>query len=156
VERSVGAAVGEGSSGVAQIGTVRPCSNGSNGGGVRDIGSVMGGGWGNRAGGGGEPWGGERRRVSSSPSYLNSSASQHLFTAFLVRFAGGGEGIGEKCGGDVTGVGAIEAGMAVTMRFAASPMVVFRWRRRRRRRRRAAGVAVLVDRARRRQERMIS
>jgi hypothetical protein len=174
VERPVGTAVGEGSSGVAQIGIVGPCSNGDNGGGVRGIGGVMGSGWGDRADGGGEQWGGERR-VSSSPSYLSSSASQLLFTTFLVYFAGGGEGIGEKRRGDVSGggcssdefsdhedsgsegletVGAVEAGIAVTMRFADLPTVVFR--RRRRRRRRAAGAAMYVDIARRRQESVIS
>jgi hypothetical protein len=151
VERSVGAAVGEGSFGVAQIGVDGSCSKGDNDGGVRDIGGVMGDGWGDGAGAGGEPWRGERRRVSSSLSYLNSSASQRLFTAFLVHFAGSGEGIGEKHGSDDSGggcsggecsghedsggedsetVGAVEADIAAPMRFATSPTVVFRQQRR--------------------------
>jgi hypothetical protein len=105
----------------------------------------MGGRWGDRAGGLDEPWRGERRSVSS-PSYLNSSASQRLFTAFLVRFAGGGEGIGEKrgskdsgsgcSGGECSGHedsggkgsesgGVVGAGTAVATWFATSPNVVF-------------------------------
>jgi hypothetical protein len=68
---------------------------GASGGGVHNIGDVIGVEGGDRAGMGGEPWRGERRRVSSSPSFLNSSASHCLFTAFLVCFAGGRDGIGE-------------------------------------------------------------
>ncbi len=66
-EKSAGAAVGDGGFGVAEISIDGPCSKGDNGGGIRDIGSVLGGGWGDRAGGGGEPCRGERR-ISPSPS----------------------------------------------------------------------------------------
>ncbi len=38
---------------------------------------------------------------SSTPTPLSSSTSHHLLTAFLVRFAGGGEGVG----GDLCGEG---------------------------------------------------
>jgi hypothetical protein len=105
VKRSVGAAVGEGGSGVARIGVDGPCSGGYSGRGVYSIGDVIGVERDDRAGRGGESWRGERRRVSSSPLFLNSSASHCLFTAFLVRFAGGGDGIGEKRGSKDSGVG---------------------------------------------------
>jgi hypothetical protein len=85
VRKSGRAVVGEGGSGVTRIGEDGPGDN--------NEGGVLGGG--NVVGERGDPWGGERRRVSHSPPPLNSSASQRLFTAFLVRFAGGGEGIGE-------------------------------------------------------------
>ncbi len=93
MRKSAGAVVGEGGSGVARIG-----EDGLGGdvvGGVRGSGNVMGDCWGDSAEGRGDPWRGKRRSVSPSPSPLNSSASHRLFTAFLVRFAGGGEGIGE-------------------------------------------------------------
>jgi hypothetical protein len=38
--------------------------------------------------------GGERHSTSSIPTPLSNSTSQRLFAAFLVRFAGGGEGVG--------------------------------------------------------------
>jgi hypothetical protein len=41
VKRSAGATVGEGGSGVAQIGVDGPCSGGDSGGGVRSIGDVI-------------------------------------------------------------------------------------------------------------------
>jgi hypothetical protein len=50
--------------------------------------------------GGGECGGGERCRLSSLATPLSSSTSQHLFAAFLVRFAGGGEGASGVSGGD--------------------------------------------------------
>ncbi len=50
--------------------------------------------------GGGVCGGGDRHRSSSSPTPLSSSTSQRLFVAFLVRFAGGGEGAGEVSCGD--------------------------------------------------------
>jgi hypothetical protein len=95
VKRSGGAAVGEGGFGVARIGIDGPFSGGDSSGGVCSIENVIGVERGDRAGGGGESWRGERRRVSSSPLFLNSSASHRLFTAFLVCFAGGRDGIGE-------------------------------------------------------------
>ncbi len=49
---------------------------------------------GDQLGGGGECGGGERCRSLSLLTPLSSSASQCLFVAFLVRFAGGGEGAG--------------------------------------------------------------
>jgi hypothetical protein len=80
---------------VARIGVDGSCSGGDSGGGVRGIGDVTSVERGYRAGGEGESWRGERRRVSSPSSFLNSLASHRLFTAFLVRFAGGGDGISE-------------------------------------------------------------
>jgi hypothetical protein len=94
LKRSAGATVGEGGSGVARIGVDGPCSGGDSGGGICGISDVIGIEWGDRAGGGGEPWRGERR-VFSSPSYLNSSALHCLFTAFHICFACGRDGIGE-------------------------------------------------------------
>jgi hypothetical protein len=78
---------------MARIGEDGPGDD--NEGGVRGGGNVVGDCWGDRTVGRGDQWGGERRRVTHSPPPLNSSASQRLFTAFLIRFAGGGEGIGE-------------------------------------------------------------
>jgi hypothetical protein len=48
---------------------------------------------------------GERHRSSSTPTPLSSSASQHLLAAFLMCFAGGGEGVGGDLGGESSGVG---------------------------------------------------
>jgi hypothetical protein len=59
------------------------------------VGDVAGGGVGGsvvRAGEGGVVLRGERARASPSPPSLSSSASHRLLAAFLVRFAGGGEG----------------------------------------------------------------
>jgi hypothetical protein len=95
VKRSAGAAVGKEGSRVVRIGVDGLCSGGDGGRGVCDIGDELGVERGNRTGGGGKSWRGERRRLSSSPSSLNSSASHRLFTAFLIHFAGGGDGIGE-------------------------------------------------------------
>jgi hypothetical protein len=95
---------------------------------------------------GGEAWRGERGIVSSSPSFLSSLASHCLFTAFLVRFAGGGDGIGKLRGNEDSGVGessgpegsggeglgtrgAVGVGVADTTWFVASPTAVFRRRR---------------------------
>jgi hypothetical protein len=46
---------------------------------------------------------GERYRLSPSPLPLSSSASHHRFTAFLVRFAGRGEGTGHDSGSEDVG-----------------------------------------------------
>ncbi len=105
VKRSAGAAVGEGDSGVVRIGTYGLCSRGNFGGGVRGIRNELGLERGDRTGGGSESWRGERRRLSSSPLSFNRSASHHLFTAFLIRFACGGDDIGEWRGSKDSGVG---------------------------------------------------
>jgi hypothetical protein len=47
----------------------------------------------------------ERGRLSPSPTPLNSSTSHCLFTAFLVHFAGGGEGTGRDSGDSGSGNG---------------------------------------------------
>jgi hypothetical protein len=78
-----------------------------------------------------------------APQQLSLASS---FTAFLVRFAGGGEGIGEQRGSEDSGGGcsggecsgpdglggecsetggAVRAGIAAAKWFATSPMVVF-------------------------------
>jgi hypothetical protein len=65
------------------------------------VGDVAGGGVGGsvvRAGEGGVVLRGERARASPSPPSLSSSTSHRLLAAFLVRFAGGGEGFEEKSG----------------------------------------------------------
>jgi hypothetical protein len=54
--------------------------------------------------------GGVRRRggtykSSSTPIPLRSSISQHLLAAFLVRFAGDGEGAGRDTDGESSGAG---------------------------------------------------
>ncbi len=103
VEKIAGAAVGQGSSGVVHIGVDGPCSEGGNGSGIRGISDVTGSVWGNRAGGGGVLWRGERRRLYPSPLSLNNSASHHLSIAFLVRLAGGGDGISEELGSEDSG-----------------------------------------------------
>jgi hypothetical protein len=61
-------------------------------------------------GGGDRAEGGVRRRgrtlqSSSTPTPLRSSTSQRLLAAFLVRFAGGGEGVSGDFGGDWRGLG---------------------------------------------------
>jgi hypothetical protein len=48
---------------------------------------------------------------SPTPMPLNSSTSHCLLTAFLVRFAGGGEGIGGDSSGEGLGAGAQVAGL---------------------------------------------
>jgi hypothetical protein len=104
VKRSVGAAVGEGGSGVVRNGVDGSCFRGDDGGGIRGVNYVVSVERGDRTCGGGEAWRGERRRVSSPPSILSSSASHRLFTALLVHFAGGGDhegklrGVGESSG----------------------------------------------------------
>ncbi len=65
---------------------------------------------GDQVGGGGECGGGERCRSSSLSTPLSSSTSQRLFAAFLVRFAGGGEGAGGVSGGDGWGGGCSAGG----------------------------------------------
>jgi hypothetical protein len=66
------------------------------------------GGRGVRAGEGGVVLRGEKKRISSSPPSLSSSASHCLLAALLVHLAGGGEGFGEEscecsgCGGSGT------------------------------------------------------
>jgi hypothetical protein len=98
VRKSTGPVVGEGGSGVARIG--------EDGKGadwrrwvarIGEDGGVVGGG-GVRIGEGGVVSRGERERASSSPPSLNSSSSHRLLGAFLVRLAGGGEGLEEKTG----------------------------------------------------------
>jgi hypothetical protein len=49
--------------------------------------------------------GGDRHKSSSTPTPLSSSASQRLLAAFLMRFAGGGEGVGRGSGGESLGGG---------------------------------------------------
>ena len=93
VERSEGAAVGEGGSGVVRICVDRSCFRGDNGGGVRGVCDVVVVERGDRSCGVGEAWRGERRSVFSPSSILSSSASHRLFTALLVRLAGGGDGV---------------------------------------------------------------
>jgi hypothetical protein len=141
VERSEGAAVGEGGSGVVRICVDRSCFRGDNGGGVRGVGDVVVVERGDRTCGGGKAWRGERRSVFSPSSILSSSASHRLFTALLVRLAGGGDGVvklrgvGESSGPE--GLVGKDSGTrgACTTWFVASPTAVFRGRRRRRRRR---------------------
>jgi hypothetical protein len=70
VKSSVGAAVGEGGSGVVRTGVDGSCFRGDDGGGIRGIGDVVGVERGDRTCGGGEAWRGERRRVSSPPRSL--------------------------------------------------------------------------------------
>jgi hypothetical protein len=141
VERSEGAAVGEGGSGVVRICVDRSCFRGDNGGGVRGVGDVVVVERGDRSCGVGEAWRGERRSVFSPSSILSSSASHRLFTALLVRLAGGGDGViklrgvGESSGPE--GSVGEDSGTrgACTTWFVASPTAVFRGRRRRLRRR---------------------
>jgi hypothetical protein len=97
--------------------------------------------------------------VSSPPSILSSSASHRLFTALLVRFAGGVvklQGVGESSGPEGSvGEDSGTRGAGTTW-FVASPPAVFRRRRRRRRQRWAIGAGVLDGGARSRQESEIS
>ncbi len=85
-------------------GSARKCANSVTGDAV-GVGVGLGGG-GERAGGG-VRGGGETQTSSSTPSPLSSSTSHRLFTAFLVRFAGGGEGVG----GDLCGEGSGTVGI---------------------------------------------
>jgi hypothetical protein len=64
------------------------------------VGVRHGGGAGDRTGGGVRRRGGTYKS-SSAPTPLRSSTLHHLLTAFLVRFAGGGDG----AGGDIDGQG---------------------------------------------------
>jgi hypothetical protein len=48
--------------------------------------------------------------MSSIPAPLSNSTSQRLFAAFLVRFAGGGEGVGGDSGGSGWGGGGSAGG----------------------------------------------
>ncbi len=48
--------------------------------------------------------------MSSTPTPLRSSTSQRLLAAFLVRFAGGGEGVGGDFGGEGLGAGGTGSG----------------------------------------------
>jgi hypothetical protein len=113
--------------------------------------------------------------VSNPSPPLSSSASQRRFTAFLVRFAGGGEGIGEWRGSEDAGGGCSGgecsgregmggegsdtggtawAGVAAANCFVMLPTVGLR--RRRRRRRGAACAVRIVAGARSRQDSVIS
>ncbi len=105
VRRSASAAVGEGGTGVVLIGVDGLGSGGDGGGGVRGVGSEIGVERGDKTGSGGEWRRGERRRLPSSPSSLNSFALHRLFIAFLVRFAGGGDVMGKWRGSMDSGVG---------------------------------------------------
>ncbi len=67
------------------------------------------GGGGERAGGG-VRGGGETQKSSSTPMPLSSSISHRLLTAFLVRFAGGGEGVGCGSTGEGSGTGGTGGG----------------------------------------------
>jgi hypothetical protein len=65
-------------------------------------------------GGGGVVQGrGEISSASSSPSSLRSSTSHRLLAAFRVRFAGGGDGVGEVSANVAGGAGACESEDAV-------------------------------------------
>ncbi len=75
VEKIAGAAVGQGNSGVVHIGVDGPCSKGGNGSGISDVTDCV---WGDRAGGGGVLWRGERRRLSPAPLSLNNSSLHRL------------------------------------------------------------------------------
>jgi hypothetical protein len=46
-----------------------------------------------------------KKNLSSTPTSLSSSASQHLLAAFLVRFADGEEGAGWDSSGEGSGMG---------------------------------------------------
>ncbi len=105
VRRSAGAAVGEGGTGVVLIGVDGLGSGGDGGGGIRGVGGELGVERGDKTGGGGKWRRGERRRLPSSPSSLNSSASHRLFIAFLVRFAGGGDVMSKWRGSKDSGIG---------------------------------------------------
>ncbi len=65
--------------------------------------------------------GGDRRRSSSSPTPLSRSTSQCLFAAFLVHFAGGGEGAGEVSCGDGGG-GSADGGLGPDLRCSGLRM----------------------------------
>jgi hypothetical protein len=54
--------------------------------------------------------GGETQKSSSTPTPLSSSISHRLLTAFLVRFAGGGEGVGCGSTGEGSGAGGTGGG----------------------------------------------
>jgi hypothetical protein len=105
VRRSAGAAVGEGGTRVVLIGVDGLRSGGDGGGGVRGVGGELGVERGDKTGGGGEWRRGERRKLPSSPSSLNSSSLYRLIIAFLVRFAGGGDVMGEWRGSKDSSVG---------------------------------------------------
>jgi hypothetical protein len=72
-----------------------------------------------RAGEGGVVLRGERKRASSSPPSLSSSASHRLLAAFLVRLAGGGEGFGEESG-ECSGCGDSGSGCSGTARLCSA------------------------------------
>jgi hypothetical protein len=66
--------------------------------------------------------GGETQTSSSTPTPLSSSISHHLLMAFLVRFAGGGEGV--SCGSTGEGSGAGGTGGGSSGRDGAGEDVV--------------------------------
>jgi hypothetical protein len=98
--------------------------------------------------------GGETQKSSSTPTPLSSSISHRLLAAFLVRFAGGGEGVG--CGSTGEGSGGTGGGSSgrdgagedavggreVRVGAAAFPSRARRRGRRRRRRLRVGAMAV--------------
>jgi hypothetical protein len=78
------------------------------------------GGDGDQVGRGGECGGGERRSTSSIPTPLSNSTSQRIFAAFLVSFAGGGEGVGGDSGASGWGGGGSAGGGSGRIRGARS------------------------------------
>ncbi len=110
-EMELGAGAGEEWSGVQKVGVGGCCGVTSREGECTGVGEAavvrLGG---DQVGRGGVCGWGYRRRSSSSPTPLSSFTSQRLFAAFLVRFAGGGEGAGEVSGGDGLGQGGSAGG----------------------------------------------
>jgi hypothetical protein len=113
------------------------------------------GGGGERAGGD-VRGGGETQKSSSTPTPLSSSISHRLLAAFLVLFAGGGEGVGCGSTGEGSGAGGTGGGSSgrdgagedavggreVRIGAAAFPSRARRRGRRRRRRLRVGALAV--------------
>ncbi len=62
------------------------------------------------AGRGGVCCGGERHRLSSTPTPLSNLTSQRLFATFLVCFAGSGKGAGGDLGSEGWGGGDLDGG----------------------------------------------
>ncbi len=102
-ETELGADAGEEWSGVQKFSVGGRCEVSGKEGECTGVGEAAVVGLGSDRIGGGVSGGGNRRRSSSSPTPLSNSTSQRLFAAFLVRFAGGGEGAGEVSCGDGRG-----------------------------------------------------
>jgi hypothetical protein len=112
VETVLGAGAGAERSGVTAGGIVGKGVGSSRLTGCSVAGECVGvglGGGGERAGGG-VRGGGETQKSSSTPTPLSSSISHRLLTAFLVRFAGGGEGVGCGSTGEGSGAGGTSGG----------------------------------------------